>query len=89
MPEQTSPEELEQIEFMKKTLLKKILSKPAMERLARIKLVKPEVAAQLESYLVQLYNSGKIKSEVTEEQMKMVLETISGSLTREFRILRK
>lgn len=59
-----------------------------MERLSRVKLVKPEIATQLESYLVNLHQSGKIKSEVSEEQMKMILETISGS-GEKFRIIRK
>lgn len=89
MPEQDS-EEIQKLEEMKKVVLRKILSRSAMERLSRIRLVKPDIAAQLELYLVNLYQSGKIKSEVSEEQIKMILETISESgARREFRILRK
>jgi DNA-binding TFAR19-related protein (PDSD5 family) len=43
---------------------------------------------QLEAYLVNLYQTGKIKTEVSEEQMKMILETISGP-SEKFRIIRK
>lgn len=89
MPEQ-DPEEIQKLEEMKKLVLRKILSRPAMERLSRIRLVKPDIATQLEMYLVNLYQSGKIRSEISEEQIKMILETISESgARREFRISRK
>ena len=83
------PEEmqkLQQIEAMKKTILKKVLTKEATERLGRIKLVKPEIANQLELYLVQLYQSGKIGSMITDEQLKTILEQIATK--QKFRILR-
>jgi programmed cell death protein 5 len=73
-----SIEEIQKIEQLKKTILKKILSRQAFERLSRIKLVKPELAAQLELYLVQLYQEGKLKAEVSDEQLKLILETISS-----------
>jgi programmed cell death protein 5 len=80
MPETgLSPEEAQLAEQMKKAAMRKILSRGALDRLARVKLVRPEIAAQLELYLMNLYKSGKIKSEVSEEQMKMILETISGT----------
>lgn len=77
-------EELERIERIKKIILRKLLTKEAVERLGRIKLVKPELANQLELYLVQLYQSGQIKSMITDEQIKSILETISNK--RKFRI---
>jgi programmed cell death protein 5 len=90
MTEQVDQAEMQKMEEMKKVLLRKILSKPAMERLSTVKLARPEVAQQLEMYLVRLYQSGKIKSEVSEEQMKMILETISGTASADkFRIVRK
>lgn len=79
-------EQLQQMEVMKKAVLKKVLSKEATERLGRIKLVKPEIANQLELYLVQLYQSGKIGSMITDEQLKMILEQISTK--QKFRILK-
>jgi programmed cell death protein 5 len=79
MQRQPTPEDIQQVELMKRTMMRKILSRGAIDRLSRIKMVKPDVAAQLELYLMDLYKSGKIKSEVSEEQMKMILETISGT----------
>ncbi len=79
-------EELQKMEVMKKAVLKKVLTKEATERLGRIKLVKPEIANQLELYLVQLYQSGKIPSMITDEQLKMILEQIATK--QKFRILK-
>ena len=84
MTEET--EQLQQMEVMKKAVLKKVLSKEATERLGRIKLVKPEIANQLELYLVQLYQSGKIGTMITDEQLKMILEQIATK--QKFRILK-
>lgn len=79
-------EEMQKLEVMKKMVLKKVLSKEATERLGRIKLVKPEIANQLELYLVQLYQTGKIGKAITDEQLKMILEQIATK--QKFRILR-
>lgn len=85
--QEMTPQDAGKAELMRKTLLRKFLSREAMERLSRIKLVKPDAAAQLEAYMIDLYQSGKIRGEVSEDQMKMVLETLSGR--RNFRIVRK
>ena len=79
-------EEMKKIEELKKQLLKKILSRHAFERLSRIKLVKPQLANQLELYLVQLYQSGKINSEITDVQLKNILEGLGTK--KEYKIIR-
>ena len=86
MNEELNVEQLQQLEQMKKLIMKKILSKEAIERLARLNLVKPEIANQLELYLLQLYQSGKIASEITDEQLKAILESISSK--KQFKIIR-
>jgi len=70
-------EQLAQLEQLKKLAMKKILSKEALERLGRIRLVKPELASQIELYLLQLYQVGKIKSELSDEEFKNILESVS------------
>jgi len=79
-------EELKKIEEMKKNILKKFLSKGAIERLGRIRLIKPELVAQLELYLVQMYQLGKIKEEISEQQLKTILENLSSK--KEFKIIK-
>jgi len=86
MNEEISLEELKRIEELKKIILKKILTKEAFERLGRIKLVKPELASQLELYLVQLYQAGKLKENISDEQLKMILETLTSG--KSFKIIK-
>lgn len=70
---------------VKKRVLRKILSAKALERLGRIRLVKPALANQLEEYLIQLFQAGKIK-EINEAQLIQILETISNK--KRFRLIR-
>jgi len=86
LEEQVTPEQMKQIEEMKNFLMKKLLSKEAIERLGRIRLVKPELAAQLELYLIQLYQSGRLKGEVSDEQLKTILDVITTK--KEFKIIK-
>jgi programmed cell death protein 5 len=81
-----TPEELAELEELKKTILRKFLTKDAIERLGRIRVIKPQLAAQLELYLVQLFRSGKLKTTITDEQLKAILETLSQK--KEFRLIR-
>lgn len=76
--------QMEQIEAMKKKILGSILSKDAYERLGRVRFANPELATQAELYLLQVYQSGRLKSSVTDEQMTEILRQISGS--KDFRI---
>ena len=76
-----------QMEEMKRVILNKILTKEAHERLGRLRLVKPDLAAQLELYLVQVYQSGKVEGQISDEQMKAILEMLNPA--RKFTIKRK
>lgn len=78
--------EMEMIEKMKKTVMSKILTKDAIERLGRLRLVKPELAEQLELYLLQLYQNGQIKETITDDQIKTILNAITKK--KEFKIRR-
>ncbi|MCD6402782.1 MAG: DNA-binding protein [Candidatus Aenigmarchaeota archaeon] len=77
---------LQEFEMLKESILKKILTKEAKERLSRVKLVKPELASQIELYLVQLYQAGQIKSMVTEAQIKNILSSLATK--KKFKIIR-
>jgi programmed cell death protein 5 len=62
----------------KKQILRKIISPEGRERLARVKLVKPELVTQIEDYLVDLYMNGKIKKALSEEEIIKLLEMLSS-----------
>ncbi|MCK4531375.1 MAG: hypothetical protein KAT94_00760 [Candidatus Aenigmarchaeota archaeon] len=80
-------QQMQQLEEMKKKVLGKILSKEAYERLGRVRFANPELAAQAELYLLQIYQSGRLKENVADEQMKEILKLLSEK--REFRIKKK
>lgn len=83
-PEQM--EQMQELEKMKKVVMRKILTKEAIERLGRIRVVKPELATQLELYLVQLYQAGQIKNVIDDPQLKKILDALIGG--QKFKILK-
>ncbi|AEH24089.1 DNA-binding protein [Pyrococcus yayanosii] len=74
------------IEAQIQAILRKILTPEARERLARVKLVRPELARQVELILVQLYQTGQIREPLTDAQLKRILAQIEARTRREFRI---
>jgi programmed cell death protein 5 len=63
----------QQLEMQKQAILKTILTPEARQRLANLKLVKPEFTAQLELQLIQLAQMGKVPVPLTDEQLKQIL----------------
>ena len=82
-----TPAEMQKIEEMKKMILRNILTKDARERLNRIRLVKPDLALQLELYLVQLHQAGKLRGQMTDDQLKSILEMLGSG--KKFKIIKK
>jgi programmed cell death protein 5 len=62
----------------KKQILRRIISPEGRERLARVKLVKPELVSQIEDYLIKLYVSGKIKKMLSEQEIIKLLEALTS-----------
>ena len=90
MPEYIDPnqlKQLEQIEAMKKQILSRMLSKEAYERLARVKIVNPELAARVELYLLQIYQSGRLDKTISDSQLKEILGLLSQK--KDFKIMKK
>lgn len=85
-----TPEQLKQLrefEKLKKVIMNKILSKEAIERLGRVRLVKPELAMQLEIYLMQLYQSGQIKTVIDDSKLKNILNSLAKK-KKNFKVIR-
>ncbi len=85
-PNNMSQEQMVQIEQMKKTFLRQILSKEALERLGRVRIANPNLAAQLELYLIQLYQAGQLKGTVDDGKLKQILDVLTKK--REWKIKR-
>ena len=85
----TDPEEAMQIEMAKKNIMRKILTKEAAERLSRVKLANPTVASQLESYLVQVYQSGQLKEHIDDLKLKQILSVLTEQESKKTKIRRR
>lgn len=72
----------------KEIILKQILSSDARLRLNNVKMVKPDVANTVENYLINLASQGKVRSPVTDDQLKQILLSIQQP-KRDFKINRR
>ena len=79
-------QQLKQIEEMKRQILTRMLSKEAFERLGRIRSVNQQLAGQVELYLIQIYQTGKLQGKISDEKMKDILKLLSQK--KDFRIKR-
>jgi programmed cell death protein 5 len=63
------------------------LTSEARQRLANIRMVKPQIAQTIEDYILQMASSGKLKHTIDDDQLKELLGSIQGK-KREFTIKR-
>ena len=81
-------EDQAQFEAQKKQILGQIMTPEARQRLANLKLTKPELVNQIEIQLIQSAQAGSLRGKVTDEQLKVLLRQIAGQ-KREIKITRK
>ncbi|EGO51583.1 hypothetical protein NEUTE1DRAFT_132481 [Neurospora tetrasperma FGSC 2508] len=63
----------------RKAMLNQILMPEAADRLGRIRLVKEERATDIENRLMMLAQTGQLRSKVTEEQLKELLNAVADN----------
>ncbi|MBI4181954.1 MAG: hypothetical protein HY520_03230 [Candidatus Aenigmarchaeota archaeon] len=66
-----------EMEKLKKQVLERILDRDALERLSRVRLGDPALAQQVELYLLQLAQSGKLRELITDAKLREVLQLIT------------
>jgi len=69
--------QLKQLEALKNEILSKTLSKEAAERLGRVRAANPNLASQVDLYIMQIYQTGKLNDQITDDQMKEILQVLS------------
>ncbi|MEM0052991.1 MAG: DNA-binding protein [Nitrososphaeria archaeon] len=84
-PSQPSKEEEKQLKLK---IIRTFLTPEARQRLNNVRIVKPEIAEFVENQIVQLVLSGKLKRQITDEEIKEILSNIAERERREFRIRR-
>ncbi|ACJ16590.1 double-stranded DNA-binding protein [Thermococcus onnurineus NA1] len=75
-----------ELEAQLNAIMRHILTPEARERLGRVKLVRPELARQVELVLVQLYQAGQIREPIDDAKLKKILAQIDARTRRDFRI---
>jgi len=78
----------EELRRRKDAILRRILTNEARERLANLKVSRPEFTEQLELQLIQVAQSGKLRVPITDEQLKRLLEQLQSEQKRETKIRR-
>ena len=71
--EQSQEQSIAEARAQKESILRQILTPEARARLSNIKMVKSEFAEQIEMQLIQLASSGRLRGQVTDEQLKTLL----------------
>ena len=73
---------------MRQRALMVLLEPSARQRLMNIKMVKPELAATVENYLLSAASSGRLNRSLTDEELKQILLSLQQP-KREFKINRR
>ncbi|MFX1260923.1 MAG: DNA-binding protein [Promethearchaeota archaeon] len=76
--EQAREQQVAEAQAQKEAILRQILTPEARSRLTNIRMVKPQIAEQIEMQLIQLASSGRLRARVTDEQLKKLLQQITG-----------
>ena len=77
-----------EVTALKEQALRTLLMPEARLRLNNVKMVKPELAAMVENYLLGMASQGKLNSQISDDQLKQILLSIQQP-KRDFKINRR
>ncbi len=77
-PQKQPDREVQERKMMREAALRMALTSEARQRLANVRMVRPDLANSIEEYVIQLASSGKLKSAVNDEQVKQMLTQLQG-----------
>ena len=86
-PQRQPEKEAQERKTMREAALRMALTSEARERLANVKMVRPDLAASIEESVIQLAGSGKLRKAVDDDQVKQMLTALQGK-KREIKIRR-
>ncbi len=73
-------------EAQKRALLRTILTPEARSRLDNLRLVKPDLVQALESQIIALAQTNRVRIPITDEDLKRMLEAIYQQTKKEYKI---
>ena len=77
-----------EVKTLKDQALRSLLSPEARLRLNNVRMVKPELAAMVENYLLGMASQGRLNSQLSDDQLKQILLSIQQP-KRDFKINRR
>ena len=77
-----------EVSALKEQALRTLLMPEARLRLNNVKMVKPELAAMVENYLLGMASQGRLNSQISDDQLKQILLSIQQP-KRDFKINRR
>ncbi|TXT54288.1 MAG: DNA-binding protein [Promethearchaeota archaeon] len=86
--EQMAEEQQRAFKQQKYQLMRKILTQESRQRLENIRMVKPQMAQQIEMQLIQLYRAGRLKGQIPipDKSFKKILKQMTKSNKKDFKI---
>lgn len=64
------------VNVQKQNLLRQILEPKAKERLARIKIARPQIVELIENQLIALVQGGQIRGQISDDDLKIILSKL-------------
>ena len=77
-PQRMPDKEAQERKMMREAALRMALTSEARQRLANVRMVRPDLANSIEEYVIQLASSGKLRSAVDDDQVKQMLAQLQG-----------
>jgi len=64
------------VKLQKQRVLRQILEPRAKERLARIKIARPQIVELIENQLISLVQGGQIRGQISDDDLKIILSKL-------------
>ena len=61
---------------LRENIMRMALTSEARQRLANVKMVKPQIAQSIEDYIIQMATTGKLKNVINDDQLKELLGSL-------------